>query len=278
MLLRTRADDLLRAWWNPRRSSSRVLTVMLEIRHLMNDGDIYRARPSLTEIALQVSTGLAMPSGSSMCAHARQHRARRRRALRRGALLWRRCCAARAELFNPVFTGEPVGGRVLQALLLGYGVPAILMRPGAGHATARPAGYRMRLRTAMLLALVYLTLEVRRIFHGPVIAGRSHRRRRAIHLFGGVARMRSRCCCAASRWRSQPARLASAAVVLLTVAKVFLYDLAGAHGVFRALSLICLGLMLVGIGWLYQRLLFPPAIPDFQLRRQRLLHERRCTT
>jgi uncharacterized membrane protein len=46
--------------------------------------------------------------------------------------------------------------------------------------------------------------------------------------------------------------------VILTVGKVFLYDLAGVQGFFRALSLICLGLTLMGIGWLYQRLLFPP--------------------
>jgi uncharacterized membrane protein len=57
--------------------------------------------------------------------------------------------------------------------------------------------------------------------------------------------------------RSQPARLASAAVVLITVGKVFLLDLAVLEGAFRALSFIGLGLVLVGIGWLYQRLLFP---------------------
>jgi len=47
-------------------------------------------------------------------------------------------------------------------------------------------------------------------------------------------------------------------VVLLTIAKVFLHDLAGVQGIFRALSFIGLGLVLMGIGWLYQRLLFPP--------------------
>jgi uncharacterized membrane protein len=57
--------------------------------------------------------------------------------------------------------------------------------------------------------------------------------------------------------QSQPARLASAAVVVLTVAKVFLVDMADLTGIFRALSFIGLGLVLVGIGWLYQRLLFP---------------------
>src|SRR5262249_62381915 len=57
--------------------------------------------------------------------------------------------------------------------------------------------------------------------------------------------------------RSQPARLASAAVIALTVGKVFLYDMAGLTGIFRALSFIGLGAVLVGIGLLYQRLLFP---------------------
>jgi uncharacterized membrane protein len=56
--------------------------------------------------------------------------------------------------------------------------------------------------------------------------------------------------------RSQPARLASAAVVTLTILKVFLHDLAGVQGIYRALSFIGLGLVLMGIGWLYQRLLF----------------------
>jgi uncharacterized membrane protein len=56
---------------------------------------------------------------------------------------------------------------------------------------------------------------------------------------------------------SKPARLASAAVVVLTIAKVFLVDMADLTGIWRALSFIGLGLVLVGIGYLYQRLLFP---------------------
>jgi uncharacterized membrane protein len=60
--------------------------------------------------------------------------------------------------------------------------------------------------------------------------------------------------------RSQVVRFASAAVVLVATAKVFVVDLSGLTGPFRALSFIGLGLALVGIGWLYQRLLFshPP--------------------
>ena len=51
--------------------------------------------------------------------------------------------------------------------------------------------------------------------------------------------------------------MASAAVVALTIGKVFLIDMGGLTGILRALSFIGLGAVLVGIGWLYQRLLFP---------------------
>jgi uncharacterized membrane protein len=59
---------------------------------------------------------------------------------------------------------------------------------------------------------------------------------------------------------SREARLASAALVVLSVIKVFLYDLTGITGLWRALSVIGLGAVLVGIGIVYQKLIFarPP--------------------
>ena len=107
--------------------------------------------------------------------------------------------------------------------------------------------------------LIYLSLEVRALYPrtGAEPPGRS-----ATPSNTPTRRCGSPsawCCCSSGiALRSQPARLASAAVVLLTVAKVFLLDMAGLDGIFRALSFIGLGLVLVGIGWLYQRLLFPP--------------------
>ena len=59
--------------------------------------------------------------------------------------------------------------------------------------------------------------------------------------------------------RSQAVRFASAAVVILTVLKVFLIDMRDLTGIYQGLSLIGLGAVLLGIGWLYQRLLFPAA-------------------
>jgi uncharacterized membrane protein len=57
--------------------------------------------------------------------------------------------------------------------------------------------------------------------------------------------------------KSQAVRLASAAVVILTVCKVFLLDIGGLTGIWQSLSFLGLGAVLLGIGWLYQRLLFP---------------------
>ena len=101
---------------------------LLEIRHLMNDGDIYRPAAQLGELGLQVSTGLAMTIGlEHVRVRSRQHHPRHRRADDRAR------CAFLAIVFglgirdNPMVTGEPVGGRFFNYVLLGYGIPAVLM-------------------------------------------------------------------------------------------------------------------------------------------------------
>ena len=69
-------------------------------------------------------------------------------------------------------------------------------------------------------------------------------------------------------FQSRPARLASAAVIVLTVAKVFLGDMYQLTGMWRALSFLALGFVLLGIGYLYQRLLFPAATRQSLVGRQ----------
>ena len=58
-------------------------------------------------------------------------------------------------------------------------------------------------------------------------------------------------------WRaSREARLASGLFIVAAVLKVFLYDLAQLEGILRALSFIGLGAVLIGIGLVYQKLVF----------------------
>jgi uncharacterized membrane protein len=147
----------------------------------------------------------------------------------------------------------------LNLILLGYGLPAVLASTLALMARhARPMPYRaVAAGVAVLLALAYLTLEIMRIYHGPTLDGTISDPEQytfsAVWLSFGVVLLM-----VGLLLNSEPARLASAAVVLLTVAKAFLIDMAALAGIWRALSFIGLGLVLVGIGYLYQRLLFPP--------------------
>ena len=59
------------------------------------------------------------------------------------------------------------------------------------------------------------------------------------------------------RTRRRDLRLAAIAIIALATLKVFLLDLAGLEGLWRAASFIALGFSLMGIAYLY-RLLMPP--------------------
>jgi uncharacterized membrane protein len=258
-ILRKRADDFSARAVDSAAILFTALTAMLEIRHLMNDGDIYRPRSGLGELGLQVSTWLAMTMGFE---HIRartgsiihDYAARIFGALAFATivfgLIWRE---------NPMRTGDPVGGPFFNYILIGYGIPAVLMAVLARiiRYTRPQRFYVIAAVTAIVLAMIYLTLEVRTLFHGPVLTApfmsdAEDYTYSAVWLGFGVALL-----LVGIALKSQPARLASAAVVILDIMKVFLHDLAGVQGIYRALSFIGLGLVLIGIGWLYQRLLFP---------------------
>ena len=72
------------------------------------------------------------------------------------------------------FSITPIGGGVFFNFIpLGYGLPAALAIVLARIArTTRPLPYRIvAALTSVILALFYFTLEVRRLFHGPALAG-----------------------------------------------------------------------------------------------------------
>ena len=173
-------------------------------------------------------------------------------------------------LETPIFWPIDVGGAVINLLLLGYAVPAILALL-LSHAVAgrRPAGYANTIAAgALILAMAYVTFEIRRLYHGPVMAlgpttGIEQYTYSVAWLGFGVALLGI-----GILYNSQRARLASAAVIALTILKAFLIDMSTLTGVYRALSFMCLGLVLVAIGWLYQRILFrrqaPPPVPVAQ--------------
>jgi uncharacterized membrane protein len=235
-----------------------VLLAFMEIRHAVNNGDVYSFSAGLTEVALQVCVALAMAIGLERL------RIRTGSVIHNAGAILLTVFAGLAALFglmlleNPILWSIDVGGIVINLLLLGYAAPAVLALllsyAVAGH---RPAAYANTIAAgALILALAYVTFEIRRIYHGPVMSGgettgaEQYTYSIAYLVFGvvllGIGIL----------FNSQRARLASAVVIALTILKAFLIDMSTLTGVYRALSFMCLGLVLVAIGWLYQRILF----------------------
>ncbi len=240
-----------------------VLLAFMEIRHAIYGGDVYRAIPSLAEIALEVCVALAMAIGLE------------RLRLRTGSIVHDvgavllTAFAGLAGVFglllleNPMLAQVSIGGRFINLLLLGYALPAMLMLL-LSYAVAgrRPTAYANSIAAgALIFALAYVALEIRRLYHGPDLmtgeTGDAEQYSYSIAcLVYGVALLGI-----GIALNSRRARLASAIIIALTIVKAFLIDMSTLTGVYRALSFICLGLVLVAIGWLYQRILFRRRMP-----------------
>jgi len=245
-----------------------VLLAFLEIRHYVNNGNIYRLSSDLIEIGLQVGVALAMAIGLERL------RVRSGSIIHNiGALLltW---FAGLATLFGLFFIANPsiwrieIAGAAVNPLILGYAIPAVLaLLLSYAVAGRRAAAYANTIAGgALVLALAYITLEIRRLYHGPYLNGSTtfdaeqYTYSVAWLAFGVVLLGLG------LFLPSQRARLASAVIIGITILKVFLIDMSNLTGAWRAFSFIGLGLVLVAIGWLYQRILFkqtktPPEQP-----------------
>jgi uncharacterized membrane protein len=247
-----------------------VLLVFMEIRHAVNGGDIYRLNPSLSELALQVCAALAMAIGLERL------RTRSGSIIHNVGAVLLTLDAGLVTVFGLMMLESPmlwpidVGGVLINLLLLAYALPAVLaLLLSYAVAGRRPAAYANTIAAAALvLALTYVTFEIRRFYHGPVLTrgatgGAEQYTYSIAFLAFGVALLG-----VGIAVSSQRARLASAVVIALTIVKAFLVDMSTLTGVYRALSFMCLGLVLVAIGWFYQRVLFrrqkPPEAPAAQ--------------
>ncbi|RTE89613.1 DUF2339 domain-containing protein [Bradyrhizobium sp. LVM 105] len=269
VFLRRRADDPPLRMVEAAAILFTALLAFMEIRHFATNGRM-TSPPSLLEFALQVCVTLAMAIGLErlrLRSHSIVHNV--------GAVVLT-AIAGFISVFGLLILENPmllssvnVGGLVFNLLLLGYALPAVLMLllsyAVAGH---RSVAYANTIAGgALVFALSYVTLEIRRFYHGPVL------------LYGGTTSAEQYTY--SIGWlafgvvllgvgvlvNSERARLASAAVIALTILKAFAVDVWTLTGVYRALSFMCLGVVLVAIGWLYQRILFrrqvvPPPAPQ----------------
>src|SRR5262249_8073333 len=145
-----------------------VLLVVLEIRHYVTGGDIYQPVSGLTEVALDVAGLLALAIGLERLRGRTNNVVHDVGAIVVAALALFGIVFGLALNENPLLTGAPVGPAFVNLVLLGYGVPAVLAITLALVArTTRPMPYRaIAAATAVGLSILYLSLEVRRLYHG----------------------------------------------------------------------------------------------------------------
>ena len=163
---------------------------------------------------------------------------------------------------NPVLSGDAVdGGQFFNALWLAYLLPvplyAFMARKlnGLGLEQFRSAVGVF----ALVLLMTFVTLLVKRQFQDATLdmSFESQAESYAVSLawlLTGIAIF-----IAGLKLDRQPIRYGGLAVIVLTVFKVFGYDLFQLGGLWRIASIIGLGLCLVGVGWLYTRYLGPRA-------------------
>lgn len=171
---------------------------------------------------------------------------------------------------NPLYNRALVGTWPLVNLLgLAYLLPAISF----GWLGSRPgfdlgASARKALRGgAGVLLFVYVTLETRRAFQGSDIflVGIAPAGDAEIYAYSLVWILFALILLALGVWRgSQSMRYASLAVLIVTVVKVFLYDMSDLTGLFRVASFLGLGLTLIGIARVYRRYVFQPGAAEDQ--------------
>jgi len=258
-LMRNAADGRLRSVLEALASLFTLLTIAILVRHAMNKGVLSSDTPTLAEQSIY--TLLAIGASATLMALD----------LRRPSIVFRTGSMAIGYLsmasvlfahllgMNPYFTSESTGAiPFFNLLFLAYLLPGIAYGGAAWLAQGRrPNHYVMALAlSGAALVFAYVTLSVRRFYHGPDISDWKGFMQAELYTYSvvwlllGVGLL-----VAGYRFRSTALRIASAGLVFIAVVKVFLIDMANLEGLFRALSFFGLGVALIGIGWFYQKAL-----------------------
>ena len=236
-----------------------LLAIAILVRHAMNGGVLSDTVPTLGEQSIYTLLTIGM-SGVLMTLDMKSPSPIfRYGSMLAGVIAMFNVLVAHFFALNPYFTGESTGPwPLLNLLLIGYLLPAVAYGGLAWYARGkRPVLYVTLLAlSGAALGFAWATLSVRRFWQGENIAdwkgflqGETYSYS-VVWLAIGVLLL-----VLGSRFNAKSLRLASAALVFLAVAKAFLIDMSNLEGVLRALSFIGLGVVLIGIGLFYQKIL-----------------------
>jgi len=235
-----------------------ALFAVFQIRHISNNGAVYADSLGHAELGLQVSIGLCFTL-AGLSKRFAGNLVLSKMAELVSYLTLAIFAVGSLIFFSPLFAWDErvTGHLIFNSLTTGLFVPTVLLGLCAVFARARRPEIYVNILGGLALAgvLVWMTAMIRFIYNGEDI--------RVFHVgFGdlelwtisavwlgfGIALL------ALGVWRRERAlRIASGLVIILTVLKAFLIDMAGLEGVLRAVSFVVLGLILIVIGRAYQR-------------------------
>lgn len=258
-LTRSSPDFRLRSVLEALATLFTLLTIAILVRHAMNKGVLTSDVPTLAEQAIY--TLLAVGASATLMGLD----------LRRPSIIFRTGSMAIGYIsmasvviahlltLNPYFTGESTGSiPFFNLLFLAYLLPGIAYGGAAWMAnTRRPRHYVIGLvLTGAALIFSYVTLSVRRFYHGADISDWKGFLQAELYTYSVVWLLLGLVLLALGyRFRSTALRIASAVLVFIAVIKVFLIDMSNLEGLYRALSFFGLGVALIGIGRFYQKAL-----------------------
>lgn len=236
-----------------------ALFVALELRHFIAGGDIVGAPFGLIDMATQSMAALGFAVGLQLAARRSDAGVFQFASLVAGAVGIVAMALGLIVVFNPFLSNAALGeGRVFNLLLPGYLMPGLLAGL-TGYLTpaTRPKWYRIGYgATGAVLVFIYVSLMVRHGFQGEKVGFLRATSDAEIWSYSVAWLVMGGCVLALGLiFRSLPLRAASAGIILLTVAKVFLIDMSALTGALRAFSFIGLGVSLMAIGRFYQRVL-----------------------
>jgi uncharacterized membrane protein len=259
-ILKREADDLAARLCDALGVLLAALLVFFQIRHALNGGDPLAPASGHVEQGLFALTSLGFAAVLIRMDLARANPVFRAASLVFGVVSAAVVLVGLGVVENPLFGKEPVRGPVVfSSLLLAYLLPGfaaiVLARIARG---VRPAWYVTGAAVlALLLLFGYITLEVRHAFQGERLSIWQGASAPEVWSYSVAWLALGLAFLFYGLWRgSTEARLASAALVMLSGLKVLVYDLTGIGGFWRAFSVICLGAVLISVGLIYQKLVF----------------------
>ncbi len=166
---------------------------------------------------------------------------------------------------NPLMFGGAVGSYwIFNLLLLAYAIPAAfavifhMETTRQGH----PSGPVIAGISALVLAFVWISLEVRHAFHGSWLS-RGWTSDAEWYAYSGAWLLYGAALLVLGIWRNSIAvRYASVAVLAISICKVFLFDMGEMGGLYRVVSFLGLGLGLFLLSLIYTRFVKGSSQPE----------------